>query len=79
MDSKNEDAVRKSKSCKYILGDPLNLLSFFVPIRYTEILYHVLVIVRLYLAGIAFYVYCLYHSYESRQILPGVLIYVFSF
>lgn len=63
----------------YILGDPLNLLSFFVPIRYTEILYHVLVIVRLYLAGIAFYVYCLYHSYESRQILPGVLIYVFSF
>lgn len=63
----------------YALGDPLNLLSIFVPVRHTEFLYNALVIFRLYLAGITFYLYCLYHSYESDQILPGVMIYVFSF
>lgn len=63
----------------YVLGDPLNLLSIFVPARHTEFLYNALVVLRLYLAGITFYLYCLYHSYESDQILPGVMIYVFSF
>lgn len=63
----------------YVLGEPLNLLSVFTPVAYTEFLYHVLVIARLYLAGIAFYLYCIYHSYERERILPGAIIYVFSF
>ncbi len=57
----------------------MNLLSVFTPVAYTEFLYHVLVIARLYLAGIAFYLYCIYHSYERERILPGAIIYVFSF
>lgn len=63
----------------YVMGDPLNLLAVLVPGRYMELLYNGLVIVRLYLAGIAFYLYCLYHNYDSDKVLPGVLIYVFSF
>lgn len=63
----------------YVLGDPLNLLAVFVPVQFTEFLYTVLVIVRLYLSGITFYLYCRYHGYESDRILPGALIYVFSF
>lgn len=63
----------------YVLGDPLNLLAVFVPVQFTEILYTVLVIVRFYLSGITFYLYCRYHGYESDRILPGTLIYVFSF
>lgn len=63
----------------YVLGDPLNLLAVFVPVQFTEFLYNALVIVRLYLAGIVFYLYCRYHCYESDRILPGALIYVFSF
>ena len=63
----------------YVMGDPLNLLAVFVPAQYTEILYNFLVIARLYLAGIAFYCYCLYHGYETEQILPASMIYVFSF
>lgn len=63
----------------YGLGDPLNLLSVFVPARYTEVLYHILVILRLYLAGITFWIYCRSHNYEDRVILPGAVIYVFSF
>lgn len=62
-----------------VLGDPLNLLSVFVPVQYTEYLYDFLVIFRLYLAGIAFCQYCFYHSYGIRQILPGMIVYVFSF
>lgn len=63
----------------YVLGDPLNLLSVLVPTSLTEYLYHALVIIRLYLAGITFYLYCRYHSYEDDRILPGTIIYVFSF
>lgn len=63
----------------YVLGDPLNLLAVFVPARFTEFLYTALIILRLYLSGIAFYLYCGYHGYEGDRILPGALIYVFSF
>lgn len=63
----------------YVLGDPLNLLAVFVPVQFTEFLYCALVIVRLYLSGITFFLYCKYHGYERDQILPGALIYAFSF
>lgn len=63
----------------YVLGDPLNLFSVFIPAAYTEFLYHILIVLRLYMAGIAFYLYCGYHSYEKERILPGAVIYVFSF
>mgnify|MGYP002226681719 CR=1 FL=1 len=41
----------------YVIGDPLNLLAVFVPKEHTEILFHVLVILRIYLAGITFSVF----------------------
>lgn len=63
----------------YGLGDPLNLLAVLVPARYTEFLYNFLVILRLYLAGISFFIFCRHHGYEEKRILPGALIYVFSF
>lgn len=63
----------------YVLGDPLNLLAVFVAPEYTEYLYDFLIIVRLYLAGIAFSVYCRHHQYKDSMILPGAIIYVFSF
>lgn len=63
----------------YALGEPWNIFAVFFTPQNTEILYNLLVIVRLYLAGLAFYRYCLYHGYDSRRILPGAMIYVFSF
>ena len=62
-----------------VLGDPLNFLAVFVSMQNTEYLYVFLVIFRLYLAGIAFCQYCIYHSFDMEQILPGVIVYVFSF
>ena len=63
----------------YGLGDPLNLLAVFVPEQYTEALYVGLVFLRMYLAGAVFGIYCLHHGYRNDRILPGALIYVFSF
>ena len=38
----------------YVIGDPLTLLSVFVPASKTEALYAFLIFLRIYLAGIAF-------------------------
>ena len=42
----------------YVIGDPLALLSVFVPLRWTEQLYNALIILRIGLAGAAFSAYC---------------------
>ena len=62
----------------YVIGDPLNLLSVFVPVKDTVYLYDALIIIRLYLAGIAFSHYCRYMKKENTMaVLCGTLIYVF--
>lgn len=61
----------------YVIGDPLNLLSVFVPMRYTEYLYMFLIILRLYLAGIAFSCYAFYMKQNRKATLLGSLTYVF--
>ncbi|MCL2563259.1 MAG: YfhO family protein [Oscillospiraceae bacterium] len=42
----------------YAIGDPLALLTAFVPLNRMELLYNALVILRMGLAGIAFSAYC---------------------
>jgi uncharacterized membrane protein YfhO len=61
----------------YVIGDPLNLLSVFVPASKTEYLYNFLVIVRLYLSGIAFSAYCEKINKPRFAMLCGSLIYAF--
>ena len=61
----------------YVIGDPLNLLSIAVPSIYTEYLYGILIVIRLYLAGVSFSCYC-FEMQKSRQAaLAGTLNYVF--
>ncbi|MDR3112292.1 MAG: YfhO family protein [Elusimicrobiota bacterium] len=48
-----------------VIGDPLALLSFFVPMRFSEIFYDFLTVFRMYLAGIAFSFF--YYSIASRK------------
>ncbi len=57
---------------------PLDFLSIFVPVRYTEILYHVILILRLYLAGLSFSLFCSMFRELSLNMITGSLIYVFS-
>lgn len=62
----------------YAVGDPLALLSVLVPAEKTEYLYAFLVILRLYLGGAAFLVYCRYHKNEDAPSVLGALTYCFS-
>lgn len=62
----------------YVIGDPLNLLSVFVPgEQYMEGFYCGLVLFRLYLAGLSFSAYCRYHGQEPYCMLLGTLVYTF--
>jgi len=61
----------------YGFGDPLTLLSIFVPTRYTEYLYNFLIVLRLYLVGISFCALCRYHKKRMIYALIGSIVYVF--
>lgn len=62
----------------YVIGDPLTLLSVFVPAEKTEYLYAFLIFLRIYLAGVAFSRYCFYHKNSKQATLLGALIYIFA-
>lgn len=62
----------------YTIGDPLSLLSVLVPVKYTEYLYDFLIVVRMYLAGVTFSLYCFYHKNGRFPTLLGALLYTFA-
>lgn len=61
----------------YVIGDPLNLLSVFVPEALTEYLYEFLIFLRIYLAGIAFSAYCRMMKKGRFATLCGSFTYAF--
>lgn len=54
----------------YVFGDPFAFFSVFVPERFTEVLYNVLIFVRLYLCG---FVFCVFIRHRGRRSVPAVL------
>ena len=75
----------------YVIGDPLCLLSVFVPDRYMINFYDALIILRLYLAGLSLYAFCRYRNkreeretgwknwlINSTGMLAAVFVYLFS-
>lgn len=60
------------------LGNPLDLLSVFVPAYYAEYLYNFLVVLRLYLAGLSFWALCAHNKKGAPYAWIGALVYVFS-
>ena len=62
----------------YIFGDPFAYLSLLSPIKYLKYTYSILVIVRIYFAGLSFIAYCNYHNKSRFATLIGTLIYTFS-
>lgn len=62
----------------YAIGDPLNLITIFVPAEYTYILFSILVVLRMYLAGLAFSLFCWKtHLACHDGILAGAIGYAF--
>ncbi|RDB58963.1 hypothetical protein C1878_15835 [Gordonibacter sp. 28C] len=60
------------------LGDPLNLLSVLVPLRYADLALNVSVPLHLFLAGLAFSGFCLYRGKDRFSVLVASMVYVFS-
>lgn len=60
------------------ITNPLLALSVFVPVQNTEVLYNVLIVLRMYLAGLAFSAFCLDKGKARSFTLTGAVIYVFS-
>ena len=56
---------------------PLDFLSALVPGRFTELLYQFLILLRLYLAGLSFSVFCFYWKKPEQAVLTGSMIYIF--
>lgn len=61
----------------YTIGDPINLLSVFVPVKYIELFYIFTIFLRIYLAGATFSAFCLYCKKGRFQTLMGAVIYAF--
>ena len=58
--------------------DLLNMLSVFVPARYTEELLNFITIARFYISGLAFIHFCKYMCSDNYSALIGALAYVFG-
>ena len=63
----------------YVLGDPLNLFSVLVPLNAMEAFYGGLILLRIWLAGMAFLAWCGSVGEKSAWAAGGALIYSFNF
>lgn len=62
----------------YVIGDPLNLFSVFFKNSQLEAGFHLLLVIRIYLAGLFFSVYSRKIGYRTWNTLAAVYIYLFS-
>jgi len=62
----------------YALGDPLNIVSVFVPTKYAEYAYTAVALLRVYLSGIAFSLFCFKMNKGKTATLAGAITYAFS-
>lgn len=63
----------------YSMGDPFAFFAFLSPTKYMHIYYGAMVLLRLYLAGLSFSLYCSYMGKKGKYIFPGALCYVFCY
>lgn len=61
----------------YAIGDPLTLLTVFGKEGNTEEIYRFLIILRLYLSGISYLLYCIFRKQSRYSSVLGAFIYVF--
>lgn len=62
----------------YGVGDPINLICVFFDRNSMEVCYILLIIIRLFFAGIFFSMFSLKHNHSKMGSLIGSMIYVFS-
>ena len=62
----------------YVIGDPLNLISVVIPSKYAPYVYTLLMVLRYYLAGLAFTVLAKYKKIPAFAAVSGSVIYTFT-
>lgn len=62
----------------YVIGDPLNIVAAFFKNSQLEIVFQLLIIFRLYLAGIGFSAFCRKLGYKNWSTIVGACMYTFT-
>ena len=62
----------------YAIGDPLNLLSVFVPVKYSAYGFSALILLRYYLSGLSFCALAKYKNVSKLGALSGAALYMFT-
>lgn len=62
----------------YVIGDPFAYLSLLFPMEHLELVYILLIFLRMYFVGIAFIAFAKYMKLNPGNIVIGALIYTFS-
>ena len=63
----------------YVIGDPFVYLGLVFPAGMTELAYHVLILVRVYVVGLAFLAFCRQMKIKNPGALVGSILYTFTF
>lgn len=64
----------------YVMGDPFAFFSVLVPTRFLHLYYDFMVLLRMYLAGVAFSCLCFHQKRRGRcAVMAGALTYVFCY
>lgn len=63
----------------YVIGDPFTFFCFLFPAKYMYIFYEAMILLRIYLSGIAFSLLCFYIGHKKRYVLPGTVTYAFCY
>ncbi len=62
----------------YVIGDPFTVMSVLIPVRFMYLYYNAIVLLRLYISGIAFICLCLQTGRTGRYaVLAGAMAYAF--
>lgn len=62
----------------YVIGDPINFIGVFFKTSQLEVIYQLLIIFRIYLAGFFFIMFCRKIGYTKAYTIAGAVIYCFS-
>lgn len=62
----------------YVIGDPINFIGIFFKTSQLEVVYQLLIVFRIYLAGFCFIMFCRKIGYTKSYVIAGAVIYCFS-
>ena len=72
------DQLISTVAANNFLFDPLYWVSAITPAKYSEYVFNIIVVLKLYISGIAFILFANEKGYKGTNALAGSLVYVFS-